>query len=103
MIKLDLRNLTDEMIAEAAPFMGACSYQAPCIIGTLMTVAERFNTVGTIGSLVWDKKIKFPSQDQVYLAERLQQAFDIGAHDAYEAALNEVRALRDSAETGTAS
>ena len=96
MIELDLRNLTEELITEAALFTGECSYQAPCIIGTLMTTAERFNTAGSISSLVWDKKVKFPNQDQAELAGRLQRAFDNGDPAPYEAALNEVRALRDS-------
>ena len=106
MITLDLRNLTEEMIDEATPFMGACSYRAPCIIGTLMTPEERQSTTGSIHTLMCNKEVEFPNRGQAAIAERLQFAFDMADYGPeqladYNAVLDEVRALRDTVKTGT--
>lgn len=80
MISLDLKNLP------AIPpdlTLGACKYNAPCIIGSLMTVEERQklvdenHNISRIMTLVEDGVIYFP-RGQANLAYKLQRAFDDG-------------------------
>lgn len=91
-IKLDLRNLTPERIAEARPYMGDCTYSSPCIIGTLLTASQRelfdqfdpvnqtFGDAGDESAPVYNlvnlNKIQFPNEEQTSLASDLQGAFD---------------------------
>lgn len=81
-IKLDLRDL-DKAKLEAAMEVqheSSCEYQAPCIIGSLMTEEERTHCdnqeVQAIGSLEYRGHVKFKRKDQVRLATRLQEGFD---------------------------
>lgn len=89
-IEIDLRNLSEEHLAQCLPHMGKCRYAAPCIIGTLMPPGRRaefddpevmerefgsFDT--TIGLLLSCGAVVMP-KDQWDLAEALQNAFDTG-------------------------
>lgn len=40
-VHIDLRNLTQEHLAQCKRHMGACSYDAPCVIGALIPVGRR--------------------------------------------------------------
>lgn len=84
-IEIDLRNLTQEKLDEALPNMGACRYSAPCIIGVLMPPDARNSLDGhsdnspeNVGALVKRSVICFAQDAQVRVADRLQQAFDMG-------------------------
>lgn len=80
MIDLNLDNLTKEHVLEALPTMGCCRYDAPCIIGTLMTPEERACVAhqgqGVLG-LVYDGAATLP-EEQYDEADRLQMVFDSG-------------------------
>lgn len=80
-MKIDLRNLTQDKVDEALPHVGSCSYEAPCIIGTLLPPEKRFvfDAVGggmSIRSLELDGFVEFLDEQQRELACELQQAFD---------------------------
>ena len=88
-IMLDLRNLTDEKVAEAMPHLGECFYSSPCIIGTLLSPEDRVrfdNCNGELGDGMEDQPmigklmkmgfVKFPDGRQALLARNLQASFD---------------------------
>jgi hypothetical protein len=82
-IKINLADLTDEKIEEAiAAGRSHCQYKAPCIIGTLMTcadrrVADRGGDNGTtIGELTDENIVAFPDKRQARAAISLQAKFD---------------------------
>lgn len=94
-IQLDLRDLTDAMIAEALPHSGACSYQAPCIIGTLMTLADRTrfdDGSPTIEHLLETDRVEMPA-NQHELAVNLQNAFDCDNLTGFDNLIAKIRAL----------
>jgi hypothetical protein len=82
-IKIDLNNLTRAHLDECVSHLGACQYDAPCIIGTLMSPADRrrlaFEVAGTledeIAALVSAGLITIPAE-QLKDAKALQKAFD---------------------------
>lgn len=84
-IKLDLRDLTRDRIAEAFEEPGRCRYAAPCIIGTLIPAALRGEVDDIAGpnndvtSLVDAGIFEFPNDEQRKDADRLQARFDGGA------------------------
>lgn len=93
-IEIDLRNLSQEHLAQCLPKMGMCSYAAPCIIGTLLPVENRerldnyeeleaaFDGLGGTGidDLIKSGIITIPD-GQYDLACALQAAFDGGRED----------------------
>ncbi len=105
-LKLDLRNLTDELVAQALPHLGQCFYSSPCIIGSLIPEDQRArldNCNGElgvrsmpqpgVGGLVAQGEIEFP-EGQLSLASTLQVAFDNNKHGdrrRFLATLAEVR------------
>lgn len=94
---LDLRNLTEDIIAEAMPHLGVYMYTAPCIIGAMVPAECRDEMIGLAR---WEPEewttVRFP-EEQRELAGRLQLAFDIANTKDLEACLAEVRALRETA------
>ncbi len=87
MITINLDDLTQAHIDEAAPHIGKCTYSAPCIIGALMTPKEREAAdkprVGCraspmINSLVDDHRVRLADPDQLQELSDLQYAFDTG-------------------------
>jgi hypothetical protein len=82
MIKLDLNNLTDEMVNEALPHRGNCLYSDPCIIGAMMTPEQRKQIDddhvggGNIANVCANGLVEFPNEHQLGLAVELQRAFD---------------------------
>lgn len=85
-IQIDLRNLTQNHLDACLPHLGACSYAAPCIIGTLIPEDQREHmdlardpkagAFLTIDELVKQGLIQFPDAIQERAARRLQEAFD---------------------------
>lgn len=99
-IQLDLRNLTDEMVEEAiAAGRSGCEYRNPCIIGTLMTPAERLtldhaNDDTSVWALANAGTISFP-ENQVDLANTLQMKFDAPLGYSDDAIRAEVARIRE--------
>lgn len=98
-IRLDLRKLTDDKIAEAMRHFGDCYYSSPCIIGVLIPWDKRgrldeFDDCA-IDVLCGLGEVKFPNKKQVALAKALQAAFDTHNEPELRRQLNEVRALSE--------
>ncbi len=82
-IHIDLRNLTEDHLYEAYKWLGECRYDAPCIIGTLMTETERTllseklatAIADEIGPVIKGGLVTIPPE-QFEDAERLQDYFD---------------------------
>lgn len=101
-IALDLRKLTQAHIDEAMPNMEGCTYQGPCIIGTLIPKEKRAAVDesaewwdGHIGSdnvdiLVTRRVLAFPDNQQVTLASDLQAAFDVGDVAKFQDAITNI-------------
>lgn len=101
-IKLDLRDLTQAHIDEAMPKIGSCTYQAPCIIGTLIPPEQRAeadeasdNWDGHIGSdsvanLISRHILHFPTKQQEELAKELQKPFDLADKRAFASAVKQL-------------
>lgn len=104
MIKLDLRNLTPELVAKTRPNMGGCRYSAPCIIGALMEPAdrERFDMptwiysdgVDSVSRLIDGGEIEFPTAEEGHLANLLQEAFDCRYVDRFDRLMEDVYKLK---------
>lgn len=91
-IKLNLYNLTQENVNEALEARydpshdagSSCRYSAPCIIGSLLTSAERDSIRDTendktqVNVVVHRGVFEFPDHKQASLAFRIQSAFDRG-------------------------
>ena len=83
-IKIDLRDLTKEHIAEAMPNQGgSCMYRGPCIIGTLVPEEHRADldkpsSVSTSIDWLIEKGLVTMPEDQKIDAIAMQQAFDMG-------------------------
>lgn len=98
-IHIDLRNLSEEHLAQCLPHMGECSYEGPCIIGTLVAPDKRAglddyeamlidipDLGGTgIDDLIASGVVTVP-EGQKELAQKLQLAFDCSR-------INEVRSI----------
>ncbi|WOF44337.1 hypothetical protein KNJ79_05240 [Sphingopyxis indica] len=89
-IHIDLNNLTQAHIDEAAPNIRECTYSSPCIIGALMTPEEQLladrpleDTVGSmhIGGLVKAGRVVLADPGQLCELKQLQEAFDHGDVD----------------------
>lgn len=90
-IHIDLNNLTQAHIDEAAPNIRECTYSSPCIIGALMAPEERTSAdksvtgdeVGSahIGGLVRAGRVVLADPEQLRELEQLQTAFDHGNVD----------------------
>jgi len=85
MTTIDLNNLTQAHVDEAAPHIGKCTYSAPCIIGALMTPEEREaadeplrggHDPSAIRMLVADCRVRLADPDQLQKLSDLQYAFD---------------------------
>ena len=94
-IRLDLRNLTKEMVEEACSLrvrasqenLDACLYSNPCIIGSLMSpedreVAENSFWDGDDLYACYDEGVIYFPDDQIDDAAHLQGLFDLGETDA---------------------
>lgn len=106
MIKLDLRNLTPEIVANTRTNMGECRYSSPCIIGALMEPADRkrFDTpnqkylgVNAVSYLIDRHEIEFPNAEEGHLANQLQEAFDCRYVERFDCLMEEVYKLKDPA------
>jgi hypothetical protein len=97
LIRLDLRALSEDKIAEAMPNLKGCYYTTPCIIGVLVPPAKRaaLDTYDdcSIDVLASEGAVKFPNRAQTRLATELQRAFDKGDEERLLALLVEVRRL----------
>ena len=77
-IRIDLNDLTQAHVNECAPYLGKCSYDAPCIIGTLLPVEVRKEFGGmSIYSLIVGGWVSAPKEQENEI-EELQGAFDDG-------------------------
>ena len=77
-IQLNLDNLTQEMVDEALPNVGECSYSSPCLIGAMMTPQQRryISKDSDYAAVGMCHEIQFPNKDQASKAERIQVSFD---------------------------
>lgn len=83
MIKIDLNNLTQEIVESVTKNMGACRYTAPCILGALMTPSEQIEAENTdvaggdtgISMLIDYDFVGLPAEQRKD-AEALQLSFD---------------------------
>lgn len=74
-IKIDLRDLTPEKLAECKPHLGECTYAAPCVIGTLMSPSERSRHSNCSIAFYPDVKLLAEQEGDVVA---IQDAFDGG-------------------------
>lgn len=81
-IKIDLRDLTPTHLEQCLPHIAACNYQAPCVIGTLLTPEQRLTMdkadpiqSDNVANLVAKGFMEFP-EGQLELATSLQDFFD---------------------------
>lgn len=86
-IKINLDDLTQAHIDEAAPFLRHCSYSAPCIIGALMPEhlraaaddpLEDSDGSASIEALVKCGRIELADPSQIHALGDIQDAFDAG-------------------------
>jgi hypothetical protein len=77
-IKIDLNNLTPELLAQCDPELGKCLYSAPCVIGALMTETERYFVAGLAETASQDCVRYFAEQGVFDIPpEQLEDAGDI--------------------------
>src|SRR3546814_13080381 len=88
-IAINLDDLTQAHIDQAAPHIRQCTYSSPCIIGALMTPEQRevadkhigLDASGTsteISTLVNEGHVVLVDPDQLTEVQEIQSAFDAG-------------------------
>lgn len=97
-ISINLMDLTEDKIAEAMPHIGACRYDAPCIIGTLIPVKYREGLEGRgILNMCSEGLIEMP-REQWSLAHKLQSSFDgaLGNKAYFDRCLQELHTYQEA-------